>query len=403
MSAPSPTCVFFACVWPEPWSSAAGLRTRELTSFLQSYGYRVVGLSACVDNRARREWEAAGVETHPCPLNDSTVHELFANLNPELVIYDRFLMEEQYGWRAREQWPSALHLIDTIDLHSLRREREGEKQSSWSTPIHATEASEDRLREMASLYRADGCLVVSDFEAHWLAAQGYPADRACFLPFSAEPAPAIPPRQGRQGACFIGNYRHAPNLDAARWLVDTLWPALRPTFQSLHLYGAYPPELLTQLHGKRGIQVHANVPDHRAALGRHLVSLAPLRFGAGIKGKVLESWAVGTPVLGTAIAFEGKGFSGGPDEFRNEAELLARAKQLVENEDEWAHAQARGLDCLHQNFRAPPLREKFLAYLKMAQERRLHWRGQLVGQMLRHQQHNSTKYFALWIEAKNRI
>lgn len=408
MSEKQPIALIFACVWPEPWSSAAGLRTRELADFLREAGYRVLGWSSCVSNRAREEWEAAGVETSPVALNDSAGDATWRELRPTLVIYDRFLMEEQFGWRAREAWPDALHLIDTIDLHSVRRAREKSKRGEWAEILGAEEEDE-LLREIASLHRADACLVVSDWEETWLASQGYDPARTLFLPFSAEPSAETKPRAERSGACFIGNYRHAPNLDAARWLVDELWPSLKDTFGTLTLYGAYPPELLTQLHGKRGLRVVANIPDHRAALASHVVSLAPLRFGAGIKGKVLESWAVGTPVLGTPVAFEGMGVSAGledgaawPEEFRTPAELAEKSRALVSDSATWEAAAARGASVLAKKFRRAPIKEKFLAYLEQAYPQRARWRASLTGRMLRQQQHNSTKYFSLWIEAKNR-
>ncbi len=111
----------------------------------------------------------------------------------------------------------------------------------------------------------------------------------------------------RDGFAFIGNFRHAPNADAVQWLVR-LWPHVRSRLPdaTLHVYGAYPGAQHMGLHSPRqGIHVHGHVPDIGAPLRKHRVMFAPLRFGAGVKGKVLDAWAHGMPVVTTPIGAEG--------------------------------------------------------------------------------------------------
>ncbi|RZA09303.1 MAG: glycosyltransferase [Proteobacteria bacterium] len=399
------SAALFVYVWPEPRSSAAGIRTHELARILQSEGYEVQAYSGCAANEAMAEWEALGVKCHLAPSNDSAVEGLLAAQDPGLVIYDRFVMEEHFGWRLRARWPGALHLIDTQDIHAIRRARErmlkrGAAPHELKSPSEE-DLGEDLLRELASLHRADACLVVSSFEKEWLIGQGYDARRVHHLPFSADPAAGNPSYSERTGFCMLGNFRHAPNLDSVNFLVREIWPALREKIPqaALFLYGAYPPAQVSCLDGKKGIRVPGPVVDHRRALQKHRVLLAPLRFGAGIKGKVLEAWACGTAVAGTPIAFEGLSPEQGVglgDEF------LARAFALHENEEDFISATRQGKSILETSFTGEAVRASLMGFLARAFHERLAFRGQLTGRMLRLQQNNATKYFSLWIEAKNK-
>ncbi|MGZ3653821.1 MAG: glycosyltransferase family 4 protein [Bdellovibrionota bacterium] len=386
--------LFFVYVWPEPRSSAAGVRTRELITILQRNGWRVSAVSPSGISAHRDELEALGVQTISCDPNDSAITDsALGALSPDLVIYDRFVMEEQFGWRTRALWPRAFHVVDTQDLHSLRRARE----RTGALRPSEEEMGEDLLRELASLHRAGAALVVSDYEEKLLLDLGFPASRLLCLPFSAAADRQAPGFDQRQGFCFLGNFRHAPNLDSVRWLLTEHWPLIRsrlPTAE-LNLYGAYPPAEISAHKGKNGVFARGPVLDHRAALRTHRVLLAPLRFGAGIKGKVLEAWGTGTPVVGSSLTFEGMGEAGitadSPDDFAQ------RAVELHESEPRWKTERETSTNNLRARF-SPALVEKlFLEFLSSAPRE-----VDLVGRMLRHHGTNASKYFSRWIEAKNR-
>lgn len=396
------TAALFVYVWPEPQSSAAGVRTVELCQNLRSLGYNLSLLSPCKENAASATLNAQGFTTIPCPANDSSMEEILAPINPSLVVYDRFVMEEQFGWRARALWPQAFHLVDTQDIHTVRRARE-RMHSAGNTAdeiesLQGANFSPDLERELSSLYRSDACLVVSAWEREWLIAQGYPAARVCYLPFGALPENSPPPFSERRGFAFLGNFRHPPNLDAVHWLRAELWPELRlklPT-EKLYLYGSYPPLAVSQMHGKNGIEVIGPIPLHREHLKKHRVLLAPLRFGAGIKGKVLEAWACGTPVVGTKIAFEGLRAKATRAE-----SFVSEAAELHESEEKWLAAQIEGNSAL-TDFLPASISEKLRQFLIDGYANLQDWREDIVGRMLRHHLHNSTKYFSQWIEAKNK-
>lgn len=402
--------VLFVYVWPEPQSSAAGVRTYALLEALKADGYSLTAVSPSGTSPWSEKLNALGIATLTCDPNASedTDHKLQA-LSPSLVVYDRFVMEEQFGWRARGFWPEALHLVDTQDLHSLRRARErlvakGATGDSLRNPP-VEEMGEDLLRELASLYRADGALVVSCFEERLLLGLGYPRESLLHLPFPTLTDTAAPAFAQRSGFCFLGNFRHPPNLDGVRWLLAELWPRVRSALPSveLHLYGAYPPAEISRHKGEQGMFAHGPVADHRAALRKHRALLAPLRFGAGIKGKVLEAFGTGTPVVGTALSFEGMG-EGCPGLAADTTAAFTQACRAVHEEEAiWAKESGAGLRFAKHHLDAGILGRQFLDFIgdkarTLPEIRRLN----LTGAMLRHQQHNSTKYFSRWIEAKNR-
>ncbi len=401
----APLALFFVYVWPEPQSSAAGVRTRELMKALQSANWRVAVISPSGESRFRSELNALGMATYTCDPNHSLPTEgVMAALDPALVVYDRFVMEEQFGWRARQLWPSAFHLVDTQDLHSVRRARErlAHAGASWEEilcpgNIHL---GDDLLRELSSLCRADGALVVSTWERDFLSTKlGF--SRLLCLPFPTNTDSAPPGFSERNGFCFLGNFRHPPNLDSVRWLLDH-WPAIRSKLPmaELHLYGAYPPAEISRHKGAQGIFAHGPVADHRSALRKHKVLLSPLRFGAGIKGKVLEAWGTGTPVIGSPLTFEGMGEIGLVA--RAEDDFTSACFQLHTEEPLWRKWSQKGQEHARRHFDREALARNFLTFVQAGRNGLEKTREEnLLGRMLCHQQNNSTKYFSRWIEAKN--
>lgn len=401
----SKQAVFFVNHWPEPLSSAAGLRTRELTGFLQKLSYKIIGISPGSASEHSLSWEQSGVRTLSCDPNQSSIEEILRTLAPEIVLYDRFYMEEQFGWRARELWPKALHIVDTSDIHCIRRARQRAVglQHSWRQVMSPDEDlfEDDILREMASLHRADITLVVSSYEEKWLIARGLESERILLLPFSAKVEIITKDFVTRKGFCFLGNYFHPPNLDAVKWLESELWPLVRQKLPDaeLHLYGAYPPQIVSRHKGKDGIYSHGPVLDHRAALAKHLALVAPLRYGAGIKGKVLESWAVGTPVIGTPIAFEG--ITDSHVEFTT-GETFVEEILRLSAEGNWQRSVAEGRQVLEERFNEELLFRKFSDFLLRAEAELPKTRASLTGRMLRHHGSQSVKYLSRWIEEKNK-
>jgi glycosyltransferase involved in cell wall biosynthesis len=166
-------------------------------------------------------------------------------------------------------------------------------------------AAASRELELGLVRATDVTLVVSDTERALLRELVPPA-RVEVLSNVHEVscAPATP--EGRSGLLFVGSFDHLPNRDAAVWLAEEIMPLVRKRVSDavLHLVGSNPPAEITALAGE-GVVVHGWVPDLEPLYGSARLTIAPLRFGAGVKGKVGESLARGIPVVGSTLAFEG--------------------------------------------------------------------------------------------------
>ncbi len=417
-------------VWPEPWSSAAGIRQWNLIRIFERAGWRIHFSSPSKTNEARKEIETAGIATSEIPANDPRFDELLKEFRPDVVVFDRFIIEEQFGWRVAEVCPDALRVVDTQDLHSLRRAREA--AISKGAPLEDVfEArvelhTEDSLREIASIYRSDLSWVLSDFEQKLLLERfQVPSDllsvsRFCYAQEAREPGyvfrrhdldgPAASEFGAREHFVMIGNFRHAPNADAVLWLKNEIWPRIRAKLPEaqVHIYGAYPPKEMMKLESvKDGFLMKGHADDSVETLARYRVNLAPLRFGAGIKGKIADGWAAGTPVVTTPIGAEGMGFLGtaewGGLVGSSVLEVSELACKLYLDREVWTRAAERGTRIFEDLFSFEKNSEKLLgdvdqARLKMRSRRR----DNFVGAMLNHHLHKSTQYFSRWIELKNR-
>ncbi len=202
---PTPRKVLFiGAVFPEPTSSAAGVRTLSLLRDFRSRGDQILFVSPSDRNAFSDALKAEGIETAEAKPNDPAFDSLVRDFAPEIVIFDRFMLEEQFGWRVAEVAPQALRVLDTIDLHFLRRirgewlkeslktESEGREggaisEASLSRIFHSLEGieTEDCLRELAAIYRSDLTLILSSFEMNLLKERfQIPAERLLELGFS---------------------------------------------------------------------------------------------------------------------------------------------------------------------------------------------------------------------------
>lgn len=423
-------------VWPEPASSAAGTRMLELVQLLLAMDYQVTFASAAALSEHRFDLNSLGVTEKSIALNCSSFDEFVRDLNPNLVLFDRFFTEEQFGWRVEQACPDALRILDTEDLHSLRHARQqllksaqklcaSEKEKQSVAPITADSeqlyqymcAGDMAVREVAAIFRCDLALMISEVEIDLL--QRYfavPSRLLFYCPFLSQQkieAASLPDFLQRQHFIAIGNFRHEPNWDSVLWLKYQLWPLIRTQLSAvgmaqaeLHIYGAYPPPKATQLHNaKEGFHVKGWASDAQTVMQSARVCLAPLRFGAGIKGKLMDAMRCGTPSITTSIGIEsmhGELPWGGA--VADDAETFVTAA-VAHYQDEalWQQKQLQGFAILHDYF----YRRDYALALEARLTELLHniqrERGDnFIGQMLRHHSHKSTQYMGQWIEAKNK-
>ncbi|WP_051221499.1 glycosyltransferase [Conexibacter woesei] len=233
---------------------------------------------------------------------------LLRDVRPDVVWLSFFDVAEAYLPLLRRWAPGARLLVDTVDVHWVREARAAEVAAS---PALADAAVRTRDREAAAYGAADGLIAVSEDDAAALRALA-PEVPVAVISLVHPEEPEGPGPQAREGALFVGNFRHAPNVDAALFLVGEVWPRVRAVLPEarLTLAGGAPPPEVRALAGD-GVEVTGWVPAIAPLLEAARVSVAPLRYGAGVKGKIGEAMAHGVPVVTTTIGAEGMGLVDG--------------------------------------------------------------------------------------------
>jgi len=406
-------------VWPEPQSSAAGLRSLNVIQGLRQAGYRVVIASAAQNEGGKAACDALafadpqGVQVRSIRLNDASFDSWVAELAPQWVIFDRFVVEEQFGARVRQHSPEAVCILDTQDLHFLRlsREQSVRRAKQQGQSIGDSDVRWDRsmvARELAAIHRVDLSWLVSDFEMKLLTREfGVDCKRLAVSRF------AYPKRtgtraefSGRKGFAMLGNFRHAPNLDAFRWLRAEIWPAIRSLLANaeIHIFGAYPPKEVMQAHAPRdGFFVHGPAENLGQVFDSVRVSLAPLRFGAGIKGKISDSWWHGVPVVSTPLGAEGMTGPGAEwgGAVASTVEDFARAC-VAHHEDleRWQEARERGDASIEELFSEERFFAELEGDLKRAHAAKASSEVDWMRQMLVQSSVDAYRYFGRWLELK---
>jgi glycosyltransferase involved in cell wall biosynthesis len=428
MSQPRATKVLvIGYVWPEPRSSAAGGHMMQILETFLQQGWDITFSSPAGYGEQRADLVALGIREEPIELNHSSFDTFIRELAPDVVLFDRFMMEEQFGWRVEKHCPDALRVLETSDLQSFRDARQQRLKARLKASDDANDFSELfapalreefefmadtdlAKREIAAIYRCDVNLMISEVEIDLLVEQfKVPRNLLHWCPLMAD-LPSEPPVAFEDRAHFlsIGNFRHAPNWDAVLWMKTAIWPLIReqlPTAQ-LHIYGAYTPPKATALHNPaQGFHVMNWAEDALQVMSAARVCLAPLRFGAGIKGKIVDAMLCGTPNVTTPIGAEAMhGDEQWPGAVTRTAQEFADcAVRLYSDKAHWLNAQTLGQTLLanryQQSVHGPALTEKLIDCLQHLVQLR---RDNFTGSMLRHHQHKSTQYMAQWIEAKNR-
>jgi len=401
-------------VWPEPNSSAAGGRMVQLISIFKEHGFEVTFASSASDSDYMIDLESLGVVKKSITLNCSSFDVFVKELNPSIVLFDRFMMEEQFGWRVAENCPDALRLLDTEDLHCLRlaRQKAFKENRQFSTDDLLVE--DVAKREIASILRCDISLMISEFEMELLQSVfKIDADLLYYLPLLLEPVAVsaiqyLPLFEDRKNFVFIGNFLHEPNWNAVQYLKETIWPLIRKQMPEavLQIYGAYPSPKVLQLHQpKQGFYIMGRANDAQEVVKNARVVLAPLRFGAGIKGKLVEAMQCGTPSVTTTIGAESmcgdlpwNGF------IADDAQVFAdKAVELYQDKDLWLKAQENGFKIIEKRYLKSLFADDFVKHiLEIQTHLKQHRLRNFMGTMLQHHTLTSTKYMSRWIEEKNK-
>ena len=399
--------VIIGTVFPEPNSTAAGTRMLQLIEFFQKEEYKITFLSSASVSDFSFDLNALTIEMKNIQLNDSSFDKLISELKPDVVIFDRFITEEQFGWRVSEQCPNTIKILDTEDLHFLRKARE----TVFKKDRKFTEddlISDIAKREIASILRCDLSLIISEFEMNLLVEKfRIEKDILFYLPMFGVTKPSKKTFSERKNFISIGNFLHEPNWQTVLKL-KKLWPKIRKKLPDaeMHIYGAYASDKAKQLHNeKEKFLIKGRAETVEEVFSKTRVLLAPIPFGAGIKGKLLESMRYGLPNITSFIGAEGmngnmewNGFIADNDE-----DFVEKAAELYTDENLWYKAQQAGYQLLEKRFNKekflPDFSEKLKIISATLQE---HRNKNFFGQILQHHTLQSTKYMSKWIEEKNK-
>lgn len=405
--------LFIGLVWPESKSSAAGWRIIQLIEWFTAHHFSVTFACAAAKTDFSDTLEEYGIECKPILLNDSSFDTWITSLQPDIVVYDRYVIEEQYGWRVQKYCPKAMTILDTEDLHTLRYAR---KQAIKKGQEFTTEQlySDTALREIASILRCDLSLIISEIEMDFLQSQfKIDADLLFYLPFLENYIPVEKthswiPFENRTDFIFMGNFLHQPNVDTVMTLKKHIWPTLKnqQPLASLHIYGAYISQQIAQLHqSKDRFYIMGRAENARETFSRYKVLLAPITFGAGIKGKFIDAMQSGTPSITTSIGAEGmcKDSSWCGSITNNWSEFIKQASTIYSNKNMWLAAQENGRQIINSKFDKTLYQISLLnAINTILHQLDSHRNKNFIGKILRHHSLQSTKYMSLWIEEKNK-
>lgn len=401
-------------VWPEPNSSAAGGRMMQLISIFKQNGFEITFASPALDSDFMVDLSEFGVTKKSIELNNSSFDDFIISLNPDVVLFDRFMIEEQFGWRVSENCPKAIRLLDTEDLHCLRTARQKAFRENRTFELYDLLSEEVAKREIASILRCDLSFIISEFEMKILKdVFKIDSDLLYYLPFLVYEMAELdllklPLFEERKNFVFIGNFLHEPNWNTVQYLKETIWPLIKKQFPEavLEVYGAYPSQKVLQLHQpKNGFFIMGRAENANEVVKKSRVVLAPIRFGAGLKGKLLEAMQCGTPSVTTTIGSEAMHANLSWNGFiTDDVELFAKkAVELYHDENLWKQAQKNGVaivnECYQLSKYSTALVTTINSLLNDSESHRLH---NFMGSLLQHHTLKSTKYMAKWIEAKNK-
>ncbi|WP_339700961.1 glycosyltransferase [uncultured Marixanthomonas sp.] len=398
--------------FPEPSTTAAGSRMLQLIQLFLADNYTITFASTASVSDKSVDLENLGVSSKTIQLNNLSFDEFLRKENPTIVLFDRFITEEQFGWRVSEICPEALKVLDTEDLHFLRKAREtAVKQNK---PVEkANLFTGTAKRELASIWRCDVSLIISEVEMKLLQNTfAIPEDILFYLPFLLSPTSekqikSLPTFKERNHFITIGNLLHAPNIDSVKVLKKEIWPHIKAQLPKaeLYIYGAYAPQQIQELHNeKEGFIIKGWAADSHTVMQKARVCLAPIRFGAGLKGKLIDAMQCGTPFVTTNIGAEGiYDVSTTNNGIDNWTDFINRAITLYTDDKVWLEKQHQGFETLNNRLNKNLFENNFIERIQtLLNSSETHRKKNFFGQILQHHTAQSTKFMSKWIEEKNK-
>ena len=398
--------------FPEPTTTAAGGRMLQLIEMFISHGYAITFASSASSSEKSFNLNSIGVTTQQIAINDSSFDDFVRQLNPTLVLFDRFITEEQFAWRVTQSCPKALKILDTEDLHFLRKARQQALKNATDVK-DSNLFTETAKREIASILRCDLSLIISEFEMKLLTDTfAVSKEILYYLPFMVTKLPDssnFPEFEQRTNFMTIGNLLHGPNVDSVLYLKKEIWPLIKKQLPQaeLYIYGNYAPQHILELHNqKQGFYIMGWADSVAHVMQKARVCLAPLRFGAGLKGKLLDAMLYGTPGVTTSIGAEGMyGDLPMPGVIADTPERFAEhSVAIYSNKIKWQENAQRGVEIIKERYNGKAISRDFMTRLDALKTNlKLHRQAHFIGQILQHQSLQASKYLSKWIEEKNKV
>ena len=406
--------LIIASLWPEPTSSAAGRRMIGLLELFIKQDWCLTYACTAGESEYAHPLEQMGVSLKKIAINDESFDTFLAEHAPDIVLYDRFMVEEQFSWRVEKHCPNALTLLETSDLHCLRHARQLALKKGRPL-VEEDLFDEVAYREIASIQRTDITLIISSFEMNLLK-MVFNVDGALihYFPFIvnskevSDKANAHPTFEDRKGFMCIGNFKHAPNWDSVQYLKQSIWPLIREQLPSAEvcIYGAYVTPKARQLHKpSEGFYIKGRADDVGDVMSSAKVCLAPLRFGAGLKGKLLDAMECGTPSVTSSIGDEGmhEDLPWGGIVADDAETFAAAAVELHEDREKWIQSRQNGDEILKQCYSQEKFEPALINKIVNTKKQLIsHRQKNIQGSILKYHMMKSTKYMSLWIEEKNK-
>jgi hypothetical protein len=338
--------------YPRPDNDSGSLDQVAFVGVFQALGYEVhfaADLELGAETPYREQLTAMGVKCVTYP-NYLSINDYLARNADEIAI--GFLSRVHFGSRhtetIRQLCPQAVVIFNTVDLHHVREQREAELKGSAEG---FARAKETYCAEAAATRDADATIVVSQREAEYWKRE-VPEGNVFMVPLLRDYRVARDNDfEARSGIAFIGGFRHMPNVDAVEHFLDDVWPLVHARMPDVEfqVIGANLPDTLS-VRADPGVRFVGYVEDLKGQLAGLRLTVAPLRYGAGAKGKVVTSLAHGVPCVVSSIASEGMGLTDGvhvavADTSEDFAEKIV---SLYHNRDAWTAQSNSGMDLIRE-------------------------------------------------------
>lgn len=365
------TVLVVAAATPRPDADSGSIDLLNLLTLLRAMRCRVIFFAAYPiprgvpapdakghDGAYTEALQRLGIECPHAPYEPSVSRWLREHGRElDLVVLVRARIADRFMPVVRASAPRAKVVLDTVDLHYLREERES---AHTGDRLLALKARDTRRRELRAVREADATLVLSEVEREVLE-RTVPGALVRVLPLLRAIPGRTAPREGRTGVFFVGGFRHRPNVDAVRFLVTEIWPHVRARLPGvvLHVVGSAMPDELRVLAAD-DVVMHGQVAELAPHYARCRLSVAPLRYGAGLKGKVAESLSHGVPCVSTSVGVEGSGLVSDRHVLVADApEAFADAIVRLHSDDElWERLSADGLEFVDAAYSLASHRER---------------------------------------------